>query len=213
MTKVKTLQMAEKTYKKPHPLTLKKVEDVNGELVSRYGMTDTMYYQTMFKEMRKNLKLTQKQLSNRTIEKYIRILNEELIDWVIQNPEGVKLPKMGYFIVSKQQNKLFFSNVEERIEYIKNSPLIPEHRKEQIIKKYKFPSEKQGKIRIKLTPYITKLMWFNKRNIPGGLKAQGYRLYPLKSVVKKIHKAINNNVNYYQHRFNDYYAPFYKADQ
>lgn len=213
MIKDNNQQIMAKKYKKPHQLINKKIEDIDGVLTCKFGMTDTVYYQTFFKKIRTNLGIKQKDLNNRQIEKYIKILNAELMDWVINNPEGVKLPKMGYFIVSKSKNRFFFDDLDERIEKI-NSLNISENRKKKIIEKFKYPSEMKKKPRRRVMPFITRLLWFNKRNIPGGRKAENYRFYPGRKHLSRIYNIIKNNeITYQMHNFHEYYAPFYKADQ
>ena len=175
----------DKKYKKPVQLKNKKIEDIDGLLTCRFGMADTIYYQEFFKKIRDKLGLKQKDLSNRDIQKYIKILNTELMDWVITNPEGVKLPKLGYFIVSKSKNRFFFDDLDERIAQIKNLN-ISDRRKEKIIERFKYPSEMKKKRRGRITPFITRLLWFNKRNIPGGRKAENYRFYPGRKYIQRI---------------------------
>jgi len=159
----------------------------------------------LYKAIRKRLKVKQKELPRRRVEKLIALISLEINTWLVENPEGFRMPyQMGFLALSKYVLIPFREDRWEIVNRIKNlsSDAISDRFREIVMKKYgrQLTREeamffiKQGKVT--LIP-----MWFNKRNC-SVKKAMCYKWMCSKDLKAKMRKA--DKTKFYYYNFSDF---------
>lgn len=165
----------------------------------------------LFNKIRERLKLTEEQLSDKTIKKVLK-LNFQLIgDWIINNPDGFKIKDNGILCVSKWLPKCLRGDKEQKIEEILNNPKNDAYMKDMFIKRYNksleyYKSRKEkGKYHINLHSffYLYRIIWFNSRNT-AFKKAELYEFIPNKDLKNNLAKKIIEGKDYYEYQFSDF---------
>ncbi len=193
----------------PNKLLQKK----SGELQYSYGKREPILDYKMVGRVRKKLGLTVKDMPHYKVAKIVNMLNKALAEWILTNPEGFKLPKLGYLIISKRANRALNSDVEAIKARIDLLP-ISDKRKKVLKARFRYDSEKNLKFgNTKEPDYYYRLIWFNRRN-SYPRKAELYNFKPVFGLKKKMWNTIlEGNVNYTLHNFSEYYTPYYKVDE
>jgi len=179
-----------------------------------------LHSKELFNNIRKRLKVTEKELPDKTIKQYLKYLNKELLMLVLQNPEGFQMTignqLNGVIAVSKHLPKEMRENKYETLEKIE-SLNIPEYLKKIYRKRYQVALDRRfnyESLYNKDAPkmilnahsffYAYKIMWFNHRNC----KIQKTRAYVFEASVKvrkELEKMIRQGNDYYELNFNDFY--------
>lgn len=172
--------------------------------------SDLVVTRDLYNRVMKKHNISKSQLKYPEFHSLIIELNKEIGNWILENPEGFKLPDMGYLIISKRQNKPYFQDAEKKCENIDNVPGISDLRKSILKSRYKYNDERNELKYKQYTPYIYKLMWFNKKNC-FNKKCDAYFFEPLNNIKNKIKDSVKEErVNYTNHNFHEYYMPHYK---
>ena len=173
---------------------------------------EKIFHEHLYSDVRKRLKKSQKELPNRDIINIATDVCREIGNWVVDNPEGFRMPNdMGYLAISKFILIPFREDRFEIINKVKNlSPeVISERFREIVLKKYGAA----------LTPYdirnylangkiVLVPMWFNKRNC-SIKKAPVFKWRKSAHIKNRLKKA--DKTNYYHLNFQDFFDYKVKA--
>lgn len=157
-------------------------------------------------KVRKRLGVSAKELPLHVVRKYMGYIGKELSDWLIDNPEGFKMPyDAGYLAISKYVLIPFREERFEIVNKIKNldSEAISERFREIILKKYgRNLSRNEAEIFISQGRVIAFPMWFNHRNC-SFKKSMVWKWLPSEYLRKRLKKE--NKDKYYYLNFQDFY--------
>ena len=174
----------------------------------------------LYEKIRERLSLTKKELPDILIKKVMKFTNEELMNYLFDNPEGMVLQLSekrihGCFAISKHMPKEMRENKFEKYEEIEKLN-IPEWRKKVYLKRYDTNIErrkdlhkiKNGELAIHLNlnsfMYTYKIIWFNKRNC-NIKKALSYIFEPSYRFKMKLYEQITAGKDFYEYVFDDFY--------
>jgi hypothetical protein len=189
--------------------------------ISKKGTVQPTITPELFDRVRKRMKKTKEELPDRKIKQIIIASNQEIANWIVDNPEGFELySKFGYLVASKHLPKEFRTDKEEKIALIKSLD-ISEACRLRYLNRYDVDIGRridQGKFNQlkELIPqlnlhsffYVYKIMWFNHRNCDF-FKSQCYRFDAARGA-KTTPKAmlfdkIMQGVDFYCWNFHDFY--------
>lgn len=183
---------------------LKQPERKKGRLknVQREAIINT----NLCSKIRERLKIPVKELHPNEILKLSRAINTEIGEWLLNNPEGFRLPYgMGYLAISKYVMIPFREDRWEIVNRIKNmtGEGISERFREIVLKKYgKELTQSQANYFIKKGRVKAFFMWFNHRNC-SFKKSMVYVFLPQRSLKDELK---NQDLNkYYFFNFHDFY--------
>lgn len=169
-----------------------------------------VFSKSLCDKIRKRLKLTEKELSDKDIRKLTSMSNEMISEWVINNADGFKLKNNGILIISKYMPKCFRRELEEATEVILANPNTPKHVKDMFIKRY----EKAMTLRKNLGTneaytnthsffHMYRAMWFNKDNCDFD-KAKVYEFELARKFKSKLAEYIIKGRDYFEWQFSDF---------
>lgn len=183
----------------------KKGEGQRGE---RSINTELILHTHLYSEVRKRLKVKSKDLPNYKIKKIVGEITKAIVQWIVDNPEGFRMPfDMGYLAISKYILIPFREDRFEIINRVKElSPdIISDRFREIVLKKYGKPLTKvQAFVYLKQGKMALIPMWYNHRNC-SVRKARVFkwkRPNHLKDILKKTDKTKFYSLNF--HDFYDY---------
>lgn len=161
-------------------------------------------------KVRERLKLTKKQLPDKTIAKVCKLNGELIGDWIVNNADGFKIKNNGIIVVSKFLPKCLRGDKLETIEAIMNNPKNDEYMKEMFVKRYE-KSLAYYKNWNKNVPHINlhsffhlyRIIWFNSRNCSFD-KAELYELNVSEKIKDKLNEKIIQGKDFYQWNFSDF---------
>lgn len=166
----------------------------------------------LYADVRKRMKKKVKELPNYQIIKIATQILEGVSDWVVENPEGFRMPyDMGYLAISKYVMVPFKEDRFEIINRIKNiSPdSITERFREIILKKYSREiTRTEAEIFVNNGKVFAVPMWYNQRNC-SIKKAPVFKWMRNVYMQKKIKKSDKTKFHYYN--FSDFYDYKVKA--
>lgn len=163
----------------------------------------------LFDNIRKRLKFTKKDLPDKDIKKVLKLNNNLIGEWVVNNADGFKIKDNGILIVSKWMPKCLRGDKLEKIEEIMNNPNNDAYMKEMFTKRYNkmyytFKDEKRRNlINLHSFFYIYKIMWFNSRNCKFD-KADLYEFVPCDKLNAKLNEKIVSGKDYFSYNFSDF---------
>lgn len=174
----------------------------------------------LFDKIRTRLSLTKKEFPDILIKKVMQFTNEELMNYLFDNPEGLVLQLSekrihGCFAISKHMPKEMREDKFEKYEDIQNLN-IPEWRKKIYLKRYATNIDrrkdlnkiKNGELAIHLNlnsfMYTYKILWFNQRNC-NIKKALSYMFEPSRKFKSKLYDYITAGKDFYEYKFDDFY--------
>lgn len=179
-----------------------------------------LHTKELFDKIRKRLGLTEEEFPNKTIRAYYRYLNEQILEFIMDNPEGLSLTignKLnGVLAVSKHMPKEMREDKFEKLESIEENPLIPEFRKAIYRKRYAtalnrrvdYNSFKKEELEFHSNShsffYSYRFMWFNKRNCKIK-KTKAYIFEASNNAKKKLEQRIRKGEDFFELQFNDFY--------
>jgi len=170
---------------------------------------------TIYDNVRKRLNLTKEQLPDKLIKETMLFLNEQLTDFIFENPEGIQITvgnnMHGVLAISKHLPKEMRSDKFEKLEQIENYNM-PQWKKDRYIKRYSTDLERRktkdqkadGYYNAHSFFYTYRMMWFNHRNC----KIKKARVYEFQSAMKsskRLFKLINEGQDYFEWNFHDFY--------
>lgn len=174
----------------------------------------------LFERIRERLNIPKKVLPDKTLRQYYKYLNEQLIEFLLDNPEGFLLTignqLNGVLAISKHLPKEMRENKFEKYEEISNFTHIPEWRKKILKKRYevslkrrvKYDSFRKEELEYYVNPhtffYTYKYMWFNHRNCKIK-KTRAYQFLPCDKANSKLEERITQGKTYEELNFDDFY--------
>lgn len=178
----------------------------------RYGTRETVADTQMYGRIRRKLGLKSHELKHYHITRYINMLNKALMEWIVNDPDGFRLPKLGYIVASKWKNRANVVDMDEVKKRIENDTTISESRRKTLMERFTYSSERKVPQKVAFD-YLYRIMWFNKRNCMME-KAKVYKLLPIQSAASRVTQfGRSGQINYKARHFNEYYLPYYKCDE
>lgn len=163
--------------------------------------------------IRRRLKLTEKQLPDKVIKKVLKLNGKLIGDWIVNHADGFKIKDNGIIIVSKWLPKCLRGEKLEKIEEIMNNPKNDDYMKEMFKKRYEkslainFSRTKDGKkefnVNLHSFFYLYRVIWFNSRNC-AFKKAELYELQVSEEIKDKLNEKIISGRDYYPWNFSDH---------
>lgn len=194
---------------------------LSGMRLPSKGLNESIFKSpNLFKRIRTRLNLTKKQLPEPLIKNVIKHFNEQLIDFLFNNPEGLYLEvgnKLnGVLAISKHMPKELRENKFEKYEEIEKLN-IPEWRKKIYLKRYNTDLErrkdrnkaKNGETQIHINThsmfYTYKFIWFNHRNC-SFRKSKCWIFEVAREHKNRLYEVIKSGEkDYYEWTFADFY--------
>jgi len=159
-----------------------------------------------FDEVRRKLKLTEEELSDKTIEKVVKLNGELIGEWVVNHTEGFAIRNNGRLAVSKWMPKSLRGDSKDIIETLSKLPKYKNLMKARI-ERYKrvFTNWNEGEPYTNLHSffYMYKALWFNKDNTAFD-KAKLYKLTFNSKVNKAINQKVKQGKDYMEFQFDDF---------
>lgn len=149
------------------PLSTLKKPTISTKRAGKMTLKNEKVYNThIVSAVKKRLKMTTKEMPAHVVQKYMRYIGKEVMNWIIDNPEGFRMPyDMGFLATSKfvmipfDDNRFYFikkfTTREDIAEEFRKKMLRKYGRKLKYYELLKFIQK--GKI-------STRGMWFNKKN-------------------------------------------------
>jgi len=173
---------------------------------------ENILHDHLYGDIRQRLKLKIRELPNHKIRKIAKDINRAIGDWVVDNPEGFRMPNdMGVLAVSKFILIPFREDRFEIINRIKNltPDEISERFRQVVLRKYGQDLNRatintfMAKGKVVLVP-----MWFNHRNC-SIRKAPVFKWIKSERIRLKLAEA--DTTNFYHLNFHDYHDNRVKA--
>lgn len=175
----------------------------------------------LYDKIRERLSLTKKEFPDVLIKKVMKFTNEELMNYLFDNPEGMVLQLSekrihGCFAISKHMPKEMRDNKFDKVEDIENNPNIAPWLKKVFLKRYStditrrkdLHKIKSGEVAIHLNlntfMYTYKIIWFNKRNC-NIKKSLSYIFEPGYKFKLKLYEQVTAGKDFYEYNFDDFY--------
>ncbi len=200
---------------------MKKLITKNGN-IQKYGGREDIFSHELCDTIRERLSLTEEQLPDKIIKKQIKLSNQLMGRFIVENPEGFMLKDMGIIAPSKHLPKEFRENKEETIDKIKTLD-ISELRRQQILKRYDVDigrridyhklqeiGELLPHLNLSTYYYTYRIMWFNHRNTKAK-KARIYEFKPSRQINDYFADKIWSGKDYYELSFDIFYQKKLKA--
>lgn len=163
--------------------------------------------------IRRRLKLTEKQLPDKVIKKVLKLNGKLIGDWIVNHADGFKVKDNGIIIVSKWLPKCLRGEKLEKIEEIMNNPKNDDYMKEMFKKRYEkslsinFSRTKEGKkefnVNLHSFFYLYRIIWFNSRNCAFD-KAELYELKVCEEIRDKLNEKVVGGKDYFEYNFSDF---------
>lgn len=181
----------------------------------KYNMTekDNIFSDEYCDNVRRRLKLTEKQLSNKDIKKVVKLNGKLIGNWIVNHADGFKIKDNGIIVVSKWLPKCLRGDKLEKIEEIMNNPKNDDYMKEMFKKRYEkslnlnktrlSEGKKERNINLHSFFYIYRVIWFNSRNCAFG-KADLYELKVSDKIKDDLNEKVVSGKDFYEYNFSDF---------
>lgn len=190
---------------------------INNQRIKKHGLkVDVLDIKTANK-IRERLNLSRQQLSDDVIAKITTLANEQIGQWIVDNPDGYMLHKdMGALSVSKFLPRQFRVDKEETVDRIKELD-ISEYKRKRILASYdvdigdRLTTKTLNGVKtslpffnIETLFYTYKILWFNHRNCTSH-KAPFYRFKATRKITSEANKKAITGKSYYEWQFSDWF--------